>query len=234
MLGWFSMTRQTSLEDLEWLLARAAGFDAGFGLSTATQVLQEHGRAEIIMTTIKEWETARLSGAFSEAQKKKLRDITREFHLVPTGAASWTLVPVSQAIFKYEKKITQPGEPVATSFEYKNPNRNQPLQCIIKVQSAKPNGNAQWQNATIEINNYAAINIADTITDGQLIVCDGNSIQLLDSQWKLIRAIPLSAAVPVISNGINTIRLAGLVEGDQSPLVHMEIRTMGEGEVVKK
>jgi hypothetical protein len=35
MLGWFNMTRQTRREDVEWLLARAAGFDAGFALNTS-------------------------------------------------------------------------------------------------------------------------------------------------------------------------------------------------------
>ncbi|MEO5998331.1 MAG: hypothetical protein ABIN89_16370 [Chitinophagaceae bacterium] len=234
MLGWFSMNKQTSLEDLEWLLARAAGFDAGFGLSTGTQVIRDHGMGETVLATIKEWETARLSGAFTETQKKGLRDITREFHLEKAGNNSWNLVPVDHAIFKYEKKITQPGEPVATSFEYKNPYKDQPLQFIIKLQSAKPNGNAKWDNATIEINNYAAIQIPGTITEQQLIVCNGKSINLLNSQWQLISDIPLTGPIPVIGNGSNTIRLEGTVEGDQSPVVHMEVRTMGEGEVVGK
>ena len=33
MLGWFSMSATTSIEDTEWLLARAAGFDAGFAFN---------------------------------------------------------------------------------------------------------------------------------------------------------------------------------------------------------
>src|SRR5690606_14906350 len=33
MLGWFSLSAETSIMDVEWLLARAAGFDAGFALS---------------------------------------------------------------------------------------------------------------------------------------------------------------------------------------------------------
>jgi len=35
MLGWFALRPDTSIEDAEWLLARAAGFDAGFALATS-------------------------------------------------------------------------------------------------------------------------------------------------------------------------------------------------------
>jgi hypothetical protein len=35
MLGWFALRADTSVEDAEWLLARAAGFDAGFALAAS-------------------------------------------------------------------------------------------------------------------------------------------------------------------------------------------------------
>jgi hypothetical protein len=40
MLGWFSLKAETSIEDIEWMLARGAGFDAGFGLSPALKQLR--------------------------------------------------------------------------------------------------------------------------------------------------------------------------------------------------
>ncbi len=234
MLGWFSMNKKTSLEDLEWLLARAAGFDAGFGLSTGTQEFYEHGKGETILSTIRDWETARLDGAFSEAQKTQLRDITREFHLTKSGASSWNLFPVAHSVFKFEKKITQPGEPAASNFDYNNPYKDQPLQFIIKLQSAKPNGNASWENGSIEINNYSSIHIPFKLTEGQLITCDGKTILVLSSEWKPIRAIPVTGSIPVLSTGTNTVRLDGIIEGDASPLVNIEIRSMGEAESVTK
>uniref|UniRef100_UPI00286D0C60 hypothetical protein n=1 Tax=Armatimonas sp. TaxID=1872638 RepID=UPI00286D0C60 len=35
MLGWFALRPETTIEDAQWLLARAAGFDAGFALATS-------------------------------------------------------------------------------------------------------------------------------------------------------------------------------------------------------
>src|SRR5690606_19548252 len=40
MLGWFSLSSQTSLMDTEWLLARAVAFDAGFGLATSLRAIK--------------------------------------------------------------------------------------------------------------------------------------------------------------------------------------------------
>jgi len=41
MLGWFSLKPETSLEDIEWMLARGAGFDAGFGLATSIEAVEK-------------------------------------------------------------------------------------------------------------------------------------------------------------------------------------------------
>jgi hypothetical protein len=78
MLGWFSLRAETTLEDAEWLCARAAGYDAGFALATsfdskATQsssgVSRVEGKKGEILDAIRQWETARQGGAFTERLK---------------------------------------------------------------------------------------------------------------------------------------------------------------------
>ncbi|WP_395093744.1 hypothetical protein [Armatimonas sp.] len=108
MLGWFALRPETTLEDAEWLLARAAGFDAGFALATSlastaqlsadplsTETAKRFGAIPAILEAIHQWETARQTGAFAEKLKAELRDNTREFHLEPAGANQWNLYPVS-------------------------------------------------------------------------------------------------------------------------------------------
>ncbi|MGZ3939678.1 MAG: hypothetical protein ACXVBK_12985, partial [Flavisolibacter sp.] len=75
MLGWFSLRPETSVEDIEWMLARGAGFNAGFGLATSLETLKKHGRSGEILAAIKLWETARLNGLFTEAQQQKMQDV---------------------------------------------------------------------------------------------------------------------------------------------------------------
>lgn len=102
MLGWFSVRAETTPEDAEWLCARAAGFDAGFALATsfdskATQSAGEVGamdaRKAAIFDVIRQWETARQSGAFPEDLKPALQDVNREFHLREAGPGEWELQP---------------------------------------------------------------------------------------------------------------------------------------------
>ncbi len=103
MLGWFSLRPDTTLADAEWLLARAAGYDAGFALATSLQSTAQLTAADAdpqskntaaILEAVKQWETARLAGAFPSKVKALLRDNQREFHLEPAGAGQWDLHPI--------------------------------------------------------------------------------------------------------------------------------------------
>ena len=76
MLGWFSIRRETTTEDAEWLCARAAGYDAGFALATrfgsratqaASAVSAMDDKRSAILDVVQQWETARLSGASRRA-----------------------------------------------------------------------------------------------------------------------------------------------------------------------
>lgn len=107
MLGWFALRPETTVEDAEWLLARAAGFDAGFALATSlastaqlqadpasAETARRLGNVPAILEAIHQWETARRTGAFPEKLKADLRDNQREFHLEPAGQNQWDLYPI--------------------------------------------------------------------------------------------------------------------------------------------
>ena len=107
MLGWFALNQDTTREDAEWLLARAAGYDAGFALATSlastaqlaadpasAEALRQFGATPGILEAIRQWETARMAGAFPDNIKEALRDNSREFHLESAGPGRWDLYPV--------------------------------------------------------------------------------------------------------------------------------------------
>jgi hypothetical protein len=107
MLGWFALRPDTSVEDAEWLLARAAGFDAGFALAASLAstaqleaapdsagATKKRGATAAILAAVRQWETARMAGAFPPEIKAQLRDNTREFHLEPAGEKQWDLYPM--------------------------------------------------------------------------------------------------------------------------------------------
>lgn len=104
MLGWFSIRKETTVADAEWLGARAAGFDSGFALAIRFESQAQQAAAGdvaiasdklAILDAIKQWERARQSGAFPESVKAALQDVSREFHLACTGAGAWELRPTN-------------------------------------------------------------------------------------------------------------------------------------------
>jgi hypothetical protein len=124
MLGWFALSPDTTVEDAEWLLARAAGFDAGFALAAslestaqlaadpaALETVRQFGATPAILEAVRQWETARLAGAFPNKLKEGLRDNTREFHLEPVGPGRWNLYPV----LKLEPRTLGPAVLLNTS-----------------------------------------------------------------------------------------------------------------------
>lgn len=227
MLGWFKLGSVTSMEDLEWLLARAAGFDAGFGLSASLDDLKKNGRLNELLNTISEWEKARLSGAFNAVQKEALQDINKEFHLAKADGNAWQLYPVHTATIQHLQKIRQPGEPIYSENNFNNPFEEQPLRFIAHI-TGEPSS-AAWDEPSIEVNNYAKLELPFSVSKGQWLVCDGKAIRLFDEHWKMVSETT-SLKIPVIIKGDNKILTDGAVTGEQSPVVKIEFRTMGKGE----
>lgn len=227
MLGWFRLGTSTTLEDLEWLLARAAGFDAGFGLSTSLSELKKHGQMELLLQTIAEWEKARLSGAFKPGQKDALQDINKEFHLTKVDERNWDLFLVNNAIIQHEQKIRQPGEPVYSEHDFNNPFVEQPLQFVAYITGES--ATASWEQPSIEINSYAKLEVPYNLSKGQRLVCDGRRLLLYDEQWHVLKQTEVSK-MPIITSGANKILIDGVVAGEQSPGVKIEFKTLGKAE----
>lgn len=114
MLGWFALRPETTLADAEWLLARAAGYDAGFALAASldssaqktaasADSLRLDAKTAAILDAVREWESARMGGAFPPALRAQLRDNAREFHLERVRDGQWNLIPMHDG---------RPGKPI--------------------------------------------------------------------------------------------------------------------------
>ncbi|NNM04122.1 MAG: hypothetical protein HKO65_03385, partial [Gemmatimonadetes bacterium] len=136
MLGWFRMQPQTSVEDIEWMLARSAAFDAGYAFVTSFEALEGNGRSDEILGLIGTWEEARMAGVFSEDQKTRMEDITNEFHLERSGGNGWALSQIYPTVVRYEVRDRQPGEPSSNTFEFENQGSDQTLRFIATAEGA--------------------------------------------------------------------------------------------------
>ncbi|WP_405913742.1 Ig domain-containing protein [Streptomyces sp. NBC_00963] len=93
MLGWISLSGSESLLSIEGKLARGAGLNAGAGFETSVAGLEAGGDNTLrVLDAIKQWETTRNLGAFTEAQRALLRDTTTNWHLsVVEEGREWSL-----------------------------------------------------------------------------------------------------------------------------------------------
>jgi hypothetical protein len=73
-MGQFSINSKTTKKDMEWVMGLGAGYDAGVDFYISPNFLEINKEAEAILSEIKKWEDARMSGLFTEEQKEKLRD----------------------------------------------------------------------------------------------------------------------------------------------------------------
>ncbi|ANE53486.1 hypothetical protein [Flavisolibacter tropicus] len=234
MLGWFSLKSETSLEDIEWMLARGAGFNAGFGLSTRIESLKKHGRRDEILKAIKLWETARLNGFFTEAQQQKMQDVKNEFHLQMNGKGQYELTPVYNAYLVYGQKIKQPGEPTYSSYEFNNPAEKQPVEFIISLAPKKDNDpEVLFNNPSIAINQQETISLPVNLKSNQYLYCDGQTVKLYNKQWQLLQTLHLSAPLPMLVKGKNEIVFDGSYSGENGADVKIEVRCKGIAELLQ-
>ncbi len=234
MLGWFSMNAQTSIEDTEWLLARAAGFDAGFAFNLNLNHAARNGASDAIFSAINTWETARMAGAFTAEQKLRMEDINNEFHLETAGVGKWNLYQYHISRLVHEQKIRQPGEPIHSIFEFDNPFQEQPLMFILDLKPGENESSVAISQITIEINNYSRLVIPVKMDQTHVLKLDGKGkIQMFDKSWNLLETISSGTKIPLLSNGKNKVIVDAEFVTDGFSKLNIEMKTVGRPEVVK-
>ena len=231
MLGWYLLTDSTTLAEMEWMLARAASYNAGFAMVARPGALRGNVRTPALLDAIREWEAARTSGAFSEAQQLRLRDATREFHLETISAGAWRLTEHALSPLLVRERIErQPGEPTATSWQVIQDWENQRLQFGITV----PGTTGSARNFRLQVDRMPEIVLPVTLAAGERLVCDGSdTCQVITRAGTTKAAIRLATVLPVTSPGTHTITLNSERGGDDAPRVELQLRGLRATEEVR-
>lgn len=230
MLGWYLMTETTHLSDMEWMLARAAGYNAGFALATSSQALRNNPHAAIILDAIREWEAARMGGAFSHEQRERMAVAENEFHLEKIEEGGWNLFPfhISEP-FIHQQVILQPGEPTAAVWVIENAGEPQNMQMRLTVDGE----NGAIANPTFEIDNFASWTVPLVLTAGQTLVCEGTATaRILDEKGNQVRTAEAETAPPTLAPGKRDIAFTCEFEGETPPQVVINFKMMGMPERV--
>ena len=227
MLGWFSMKPETSIEDAEWLLARAAGFDAGFALVTSPAIVKMNGYGKEILSAIKQWEKARMGGAFNENQKDLMKSVSNEFHLEQVDDNSWNLYRIYSEKFSHKKKIRQPGEPVHSKFSFRNNGEKQPMAFILTAKGSEAT------KISLEIDNHKQLDIPISLQPGESLKYNGGDEMIhYDANWQRIEDVKVERDRLMIGTGEHNLIFDCVFGNGENIEVKIELRTAGQVEVI--
>jgi hypothetical protein len=201
MLGWFLLSSTTTLEDIEWMMARAAGYKAGFALVASYKNLQKNPNTTELLNNIKLWQEAYRSEIFSGDQIKRLKNPENDFHLEkePTG---WKLYPFNKHIFEHTMQVLQPGQPTSSEWVFENKDEVQPFTFSLTLKGKE----GEIVNPWIELDGWFRLELPGQYKAGSSIVCDGVKIKLYNEKGNFNREISLTQAIPVLKKGGHTIR----------------------------
>ncbi|RAP75036.1 hypothetical protein [Paenibacillus montanisoli] len=240
MLGWFQIRsvsdrfEATTIDEIEWVLSKAAGFGAGFALSANMDVLKRNGNVDALLKQVRQWETARSRGAFSEEQRERMRDPKSDWHLEPAGEDGWQLVPVSiSKPLVCNPAEMQPGQPGGSDWAFYNKFGEQPLRFTLRVTPAYGNADALIKRPTFYTNGVY-MTFDTEVCANEYLVCDGDRIgRIYDLNWNLQRTVTASADAPTVRSGGQTVSFGCKFEGDPKPVVSVTVSTRGEAEAVQ-
>lgn len=231
MLGWFSFNSSYRPEDIEWIQARSAGFDAGYLLRVDAKNVEANGFKDAHFTSIREWQAARKAKAFSEEQIERLQNPKNEFHLEKVGENKWRLFNVNlKGGYIHKFRLVQDGEPVMSNYKFNNPFESQSIQFYIMIKAGEEGVNGSITNLKIEVNNYTELLIPATLRPKDQLYCDGENIYLCDASWKIKKELDVKK-LPNVKNGGNSLVVMCDFDGNK-PLIEMAFKTIDTPEMV--
>lgn len=231
MLGWYLLAENTTLPEMEWMLSRAAGYNAGFAMVARPAALRKNPISNQLLDAIKEWESARNGNAFSKSQQEQLKNPQNEFHLVKRDEGKWTLHQYAMSpVFTREKFERQPGEPTHTSWNFQQQWKEQPLQFRMQITGDK----GSVKNIKMQIDNYIELLLPIELTAGESLVSDGTeTIRLYDKNGKPKGLFKLLTKPPVVSSGAHVILIDSDFSGDENPKIEVQFKGLSGSENIQ-
>ncbi|MEN8117468.1 MAG: hypothetical protein ABFS16_10840 [Bacteroidota bacterium] len=228
MLGWFSMRENTPVEDIEWMLARSAAYNAGYAFSTNESRIKTNGQTDEILRLIGEWEKARMTDAFTEEQKERMKDINNEFTLETLGPNHWSLRQIHSFKFKHEAKVRQPGEPLFSTFQFESPEEDAAMNFIITAQEATISA------IKVEIDNSREIVLPVQLKDGESLNYKGNNKAIVfDKFLNPIKEIEINPELLKTGKGSHSAVFdCSFSDKGKEPLAKFEVRIPGKAEEI--
>jgi hypothetical protein len=229
MLGWFQMTGSTTPEDIEWMMARAAGYHAGFAFVATQQSLRANPQRPQLLGLIKLWQEANRNRLFNAPQLARLKDPENDFHLEKSDAG-WKLFPYNKYKFQHVKQVLQPGQPTFSEWAFDHRDAPQPLAFALTVLGKE----GRIRNPWVELGGYYKLELPGDLAAGYSIICDGERIKLYNEKGIFNKELPVSKAVPALAKGRNVIKFDCEFPQGDGLKIRFIVKCLSRPEVIAK
>jgi hypothetical protein len=229
MLGWFLLSATTGAEDIEWMMARAAGYHAGFALVARYNSLKKNPNTTQLLALIKLWQEASRQEIFSTGQRARLKNPANDFHLEKEGQ-TWKLYPFKKYKFEHAPRLLQPGQPTFSEWSFEDTDAEQPLFFTLTVAGKEGTISNPW----IDLDGYFKLELPGTFDAGNSIVCDGKSVRLYNKKGGFMKEIPVQQAIPVLKPGRHVVKFDCEFQEDSELTVGFVVKTRSNPEIIQK
>lgn len=232
MLGWFKLEQTYRPEDIEWIQARSAAFDAGY-LLRVDESIERNGFKSRLFEAIREWQKVRNSGLLTAGQRERMKNPKNEFHLEKNGDRSWTLYDVAlQAGNRHKHRMVQTGEPLLSKYVFKNPYAKQPMAFYATLLPGEDRG-ASVSNLKLVVEGSATVEVPATLKAGDKVYSDGKKVYVCDGFWNAKADYPLPETA-LWNAGENIIKIECEFSSAKAPIVEVEFKAMGNPETLSE
>lgn len=230
MLGWFKLEPTYRPEDIEWIQARSAAFNAGY-LLRVDEGIEQNGFKSTLFSAIREWQQLRKLGLFTPEQREQMKDPNHEYHLEKNGDNSWQLYDVTlDGNHVHKFRSVQTGEPLLSKFTFQNPYETQAVQFYATILPGEK-GTGEIRNLRIDVAGAASIEIPTTLKAGDKIYSDGRAVYVCDGCWKPRAQYPLPAT-SLWSKGDNAVTVQCDFSSATAPVIELEFKALGNPQTI--
>ena len=211
------------------MMARAAGYHAGFALVARYNSLQKNPNTARLLALIKLWQEASRLRIFSPDQLLRLKNPANDFHLERDGQ-DWKLYPFKKYKFEHAKQLLQPGQPTYSKWNFESTDAEQPLYFTLTLMGKVGSVSNPW----MELDSYFKLELPGTYEAGNSIVCDGKTIKIYNRKGSFIKELPLNQSIPPLKTGRHLLKFDCEFPGESELVNNLVVKTISNPEIIRK
>jgi len=229
MLGWFWYQAGTTLEEMEWMLARAAGWNAGYALVVNPGAIGGNPYTRDVIESIRTWEEAKQRDLFNELQKGLLKAGEYDFSLHKISENEFHLQHYRKEKYEHENLVLQPGQPHYSEWGFDSGSEDQNL--YFRLQAAGKEG--VIEEILLELDGSRSMAFPISLKAGYSCIFDGvGNLLLYDDRGSLRKKLEVDWKQLSLDKGFHILRVSCNFSNDAELVLQGIVKLKDRVEVI--